>query len=127
MARAIGFDGYDDFREPFREEIRRGSTPFPDRARWLQSLAKGGKLGSLYADMAEAAMRNIEDTFAGLDGEQLKAAAEAIWASRQVFVLGGGVMNANARAFNALSDEDYLTVLRPRFGDFLGEIGLAGH
>ena len=31
-----------------------------------------------------------------------------------------------AKAINALSDEDYLAVLRPRFGDFLGEIGLAG-
>ncbi|MEE4347505.1 MAG: UbiH/UbiF/VisC/COQ6 family ubiquinone biosynthesis hydroxylase [Paracoccaceae bacterium] len=34
--------------------------------------------------------------------------------------------NANAAAFNALSDEDYLTMLRPRFGDFLGDIRLAG-
>ena len=34
--------------------------------------------------------------------------------------------HANAAAFNALSDEDYLTMLRPRFGDFLGEIRLAG-
>jgi 2-octaprenyl-6-methoxyphenol hydroxylase len=33
---------------------------------------------------------------------------------------------ANATAFNALSDEEYLTMLRPRFGDFLGEISLAG-
>lgn len=32
----------------------------------------------------------------------------------------------NAAAINALSDEDYLAVLRPRFGDFLGEISLAG-
>ena len=32
----------------------------------------------------------------------------------------------NAKAIHALSDEDYLTVLRPRFGDFLGEISLAG-
>ncbi|WP_425071732.1 UbiH/UbiF/VisC/COQ6 family ubiquinone biosynthesis hydroxylase [Sagittula sp. S175] len=31
-----------------------------------------------------------------------------------------------AQAINALSDEDYLSVLRPRFGDFLGEISLAG-
>ncbi|MDJ0821474.1 MAG: UbiH/UbiF/VisC/COQ6 family ubiquinone biosynthesis hydroxylase [Paracoccaceae bacterium] len=31
-----------------------------------------------------------------------------------------------AQEINALSDEDYLTVLRPRFGDFLGEISLAG-
>ncbi len=32
----------------------------------------------------------------------------------------------NAKAIHALSDEDYLAVLRPRFGDFLGEISLAG-
>jgi len=31
-----------------------------------------------------------------------------------------------AKAINALSDEDYLAVLRPRFGDFLGQIKLAG-
>lgn len=31
-----------------------------------------------------------------------------------------------AAAFQALSDDDYLAVLRPRFGDFLGEISLAG-
>ncbi len=33
---------------------------------------------------------------------------------------------ANAAAFQALEDDDYLTVLRPRFGDFLGDISLAG-
>ena len=33
---------------------------------------------------------------------------------------------ANATAFNALSDEEYLTMLRPRIGDFLGKISLAG-
>ncbi|SFL17364.1 FAD-dependent monooxygenase [Shimia haliotis] len=32
----------------------------------------------------------------------------------------------NAARINALPDEDYLAVLRPRFGDFLGEITLAG-
>ena len=31
-----------------------------------------------------------------------------------------------AAAINALSEADYLQVLRPRFGDFLGEISLAG-
>lgn len=31
-----------------------------------------------------------------------------------------------AEGINALPEEDYLTVLRPRFGDFLGEISLAG-
>jgi 2-octaprenyl-6-methoxyphenol hydroxylase len=32
----------------------------------------------------------------------------------------------NAAAFNALPEADYLAMLRPRFGDFLGEIRLAG-
>ncbi|CUH78315.1 UbiH/UbiF/VisC/COQ6 family ubiquinone biosynthesis hydroxylase [Tropicibacter naphthalenivorans] len=31
-----------------------------------------------------------------------------------------------AEAINALPDADYLDILRPRFGDFLGEISLAG-
>lgn len=31
-----------------------------------------------------------------------------------------------AAAFNALPDDEYLTMLRPRFGNFLGDISLAG-
>ena len=116
MARVMGFDGYDDFREPFREQIRRGTASFPDRARWLQSLGQSGKLGGLYADMVNSALRNIEETFAGIDEARLKAAAEAIWSSRQVFVLGVGVNNANARNFAYLAStgmEQFHAIPRP--------------
>ena len=103
MARQVGFEGYEDFRAPFRDAIRKGAVSFPDRARWLQDIRKSGDLGGLYADMAEGAMRNLEETFAAIDAEALKAAAEAIWASRQVFTLGVGVNNANARNFTYLA------------------------
>ena len=103
MARQVGFEGYEDFRAPFRDAIRQGVVSFPDRARWLQDIRKSGDLGGLYADMAEAAIRNVEDTFSGIDAEALKVAAEAIWASRQVFTLGVGVNNANARNFTYLA------------------------
>ncbi len=103
MARQMGFEGYEDFRAPFREAIRKGAVSFPDRARWLQDIRKSGDLGGLYADMVEGAIRNLEETFAGLDAEALKTAAEAIWASRQVFTLGVGVNNANARNFTYLA------------------------
>lgn len=103
MARQVGFDGYEDFRAPFREAIRRGAVSFPDRARWLQSIGKSGELGGLYADMVGAAIQNIEETFAGIDAARLKAAAEDIWNSRQVFILGVGVNNANARNFTYLA------------------------
>jgi len=103
MARQVGFEGYEDFRAPFREAIRKGAVSFPDRARWLQDIRKSGDLGGLYADMVEGAIRNLEETFAGVDAEALKSAAEAIWASRQVFILGVGVNNANARNFTYLA------------------------
>ena len=103
MARQAGFDGYEDFRAPFREAIRRGTASFPDRARWLQDIRKSGDLGGLYADMVGSAIRNLEETFAGIGADELKTAAEAVWASRQVFVMGVGVMNANARNFAYLA------------------------
>lgn len=103
MARSVGFDGYDDFRAPFREEIRRGVASFPDRARWLQSLGKGGKLGGLYADMVSSAIRNIEETFAHIEPARLKAAAECIWNSRMTFTLGVGVNSSNAQNFTYLA------------------------
>jgi len=103
MARQVGFEGYEDFRAPFRDAIRQGTVSFPDRARWLQDIRKSGDLGGLYADMAEAAIRNLEDTFSGIDAQGMKRAAEAIWNSRQVFTLGVGVNNANARNFTYLA------------------------
>ncbi|MCB2137384.1 MAG: MurR/RpiR family transcriptional regulator [Rhodobacteraceae bacterium] len=103
MARQVGFDGYEDFRAAFREAIRSGSAGYPDRARWLQDVSKKGALGGLYAEMVGSAIRNIEDTFAGIDEPALKAAAEAIWSSRRVYTVGVGVNNANARNFTYLA------------------------
>ena len=103
MARQVGFDGYDDFREPFREAIRNGTVSFPDRVRWLQGMAEQGELGGLYADMVGAALRNIQETFNGISAEDLKAAAEAIWNSRSVYTMGVGVNNSNARNFTYLA------------------------
>ena len=103
MARQVGFDGYEDFREPFREAIRKGAADFPERARWLQDIRKSGALGDLYADMVQGALRNVEDTFAGITADDLSTAAQTIWKSRNVFTLGVGVNNSNARNFTYLA------------------------
>ena len=103
MARQVGFEGYEDFREPFRDAIRNGAADFPDRARWLQDISKSGDLGGLYADMVRDVMTNIEETFAGISTEDMKAAAEAIWDARRVFTLGVGVNNSVARNFTYLA------------------------
>ena len=103
MARQVGFEGYEDFRAPFRDAIRQGGMSFPDRARWLQDVRKGGDLGALFADMVQGALSNIEETFAGIDAARLKAAAEVVWQSRNVFTLGVGINNSNARNFTYLA------------------------
>lgn len=103
MARSCGFDGYDDFREPFREEVRRGPTNFQDRARWLQSLSRSGKLGGVYGSMAASTINNIEQTFAVTNAEQLKAAADAIVQARRTWVLGVGLNYSLARNFSYLA------------------------
>ena len=103
LARAIGYEGYDDFREPFRQAIRLGTASFPDRARWLQEQAGKGDIGGLYADMVQSALRNIEETFASISIEDLQAAAATIWGARQVFTLGVGVNSANAQNFTYLA------------------------
>lgn len=116
MAKAVGFDGFADFQEPFREAIREGSAGFPDRARWLQDLAQTGDLGALYSDMVGSALRNIEETFARIDAKTLAAAARQIWDARAVYTLGVGVNNSNARNFTYLASTgmvDFHTIPKP--------------
>ncbi len=88
MARAVGFDGYDDFRGPFRQYAAEGTLSFPDRARFLQTISQGGSHGSLLADMAGAAFANVESLFAEVDADELKAAADLIDGARRANVLG---------------------------------------
>ncbi|MEM9784198.1 MAG: MurR/RpiR family transcriptional regulator [Pseudomonadota bacterium] len=103
MAQAAGFEGYEALRAPFREALRAGTLDFPGRARWLQETARGGGLGPLLAEMAASAIRNIEESFAATSAEALDAAAADLWGAHQVFVLGVGVNNANARNFTYLA------------------------
>ena len=103
MARQVGFEGYEDFRAPFRDAIRSGSVDFPDRARWLQEIRKTGDLGGLFADMVQGALQNLENTFANTSAEQLEAAAQTIWNCENVYTLGVGVNHSNANNFAYLA------------------------
>ena len=98
MARAIGFEGFEDFRQPFRDELRANDT-FTDRASWLQDVAAGGKLGTAYAAIAGAALENVEKMFAGIGADELKVVADSIVAARHTFVIGVGANYPLAQQF----------------------------
>ena len=116
LARELGFEGYDDFRETFRAEVRRSGAEFPDRVRWLQSIQKQGAMSSLYASMIHDVIGNLEMTFAGIDDAQLAEAAKMIWDARKVYVMGVGVNFTNASNFAYLAStgmNDFMAIPRP--------------
>ena len=118
MAQAVGYDGYDDFRAPFRDALRSGRLSFPDRARWLQSIARGGKHGALLTQMASGAMENIEGLFGATTADSVKAAADAIVEARTTYVLGVGIAYALAHNFAYLANMALESVVAiPREGN----------
>ncbi|MCQ3815086.1 MAG: MurR/RpiR family transcriptional regulator [Acidimicrobiia bacterium] len=99
MARAVGFEGYEDFRSPFQKQAADGTPSFPDRARFLQSINEGGRHGTLMADMASSALVNVEALFSDVKTSDLKSAADLIDASRRTYVLGLGTAKPLADNF----------------------------
>jgi DNA-binding MurR/RpiR family transcriptional regulator len=104
MARRAGFEGYENFRKPFREQIRRGDYAYTDQAKWLQSLGSGGLPDSIYAEGAAATIGNIEKLYAMNKSADLKAAADEIVNARKTYVLGVGLVNALATNFAYLAN-----------------------
>lgn len=99
MVRAVGFQGYEEFREPFRKEASAAAPSFPDRARWLQSISEGGRHGTLLTDMVATALANIESFFGDIDVSELKAAADLVAGCRRTNVLGVGTAKPMAENF----------------------------
>ncbi len=117
MARALGFEGYEDFRRPFRDKVINGEDPFPERASWLKSLSKSGKLSELYTEMATTSINNIERLFSETTARAIKCAADDIVKAQTTYVLGVGIFNAAASNFASLAGVVLGTVIAiPRDG-----------
>lgn len=99
MAKALGFDGYKEFSEPFRARLIKGGENFPDRARWLQSLSESGSHGHLYGQLAAAGLSNTEQLFSGTTADELKQAADDIVAAGTAYILGVGSAYSLAHIF----------------------------
>lgn len=99
MARAAGFGGFEDFREPFREELRSKANTFPDKAQWLQDLSAGGSLGNLFTDIAGSAVENVERMFSSTSAEEMRVIADLVVRSRRTYVIGVGANYALAHNF----------------------------
>jgi DNA-binding MurR/RpiR family transcriptional regulator len=92
LARRIGFEGYDEMRERFRDFVVAGDDlgGYRDRARWLQEMAAKGGSAAILGGMAAAIADNVERGFQRQDVRAREQACDAILAARNVYVLGLG-------------------------------------
>ncbi len=91
LARHIGFEGYDELRERFRDFLVADELGgFKDRARWLQALASEGGSSAVLGEMAASIADNLEQGFQVQDVKTLEAITERILGAKHVFVLGMG-------------------------------------
>ena len=91
LARHLGFEGYDAMRERFRDFVRGGVGSSPDRARWLQDMAKKGGSTKILGSMASACLENSERMFEQQSIKDLDRAVDWMLESKRVFVLGLGL------------------------------------
>ena len=91
LARRVGFDGYDEMRERFRDFARGDDLGgFRDRARWLQEMAEEGGSSAIVGEMALAIADNVERGFRKQDIAQLDKICNAMLQADHVYVLGLG-------------------------------------
>ena len=102
MARVVGFEGFEDFREQFRTEMRSRSS-FHDRAVSLQLISSGERLPALYGEIATVTLHNLERMFGTTSAAEMQAIADHIVCSRRTYVIGVGANYALAHNFAYLA------------------------
>ncbi|WP_176787607.1 MurR/RpiR family transcriptional regulator [Roseospirillum parvum] len=100
LARALGYDGFEALREPYRQWLRGNDGPAVARARTLQARARPDHGEGLIADMIDTDCRVLGEAL-GPDGRAaLEQAAITLGQARRVYILGLRSCNALARLFH---------------------------
>ena len=96
LTKQLGFEGYEQLREPFRQRLR---SRAPRYAAKLQDIQKRGESAdrTIFADLRAQEISNIERSLSEENFAVIEAAAETIRGSRRVFVLG--LRGSHAPAF----------------------------
>ena len=129
LARLIGFEGYDEMRERFRDFLVSDDLGgFGDRARWLQEEASKDSAEAVVASMVASIADNMERGLQEVGTGLLEEACELILRAPRVHVLGVGAAYTLAHQFRYVARMAFGHVdLIPRHGslpiDDLAPIG----
>lgn len=90
LAKRLGADDYNSFRDEFKERLRGQAPPrpFTTRARQLQSQRQRGETLGLVNEVLELDQTNLRATFANLDLATIESCVVDIERASRVFVIG---------------------------------------
>jgi DNA-binding MurR/RpiR family transcriptional regulator len=92
LAQRLGLDGYEDLREPFRDELRQQPSGYGRRARQL--LARTGRrsggraLTHLAGEMISADRENLSLTMDAIGADGLAATSTVLAKSKRLYIMG---------------------------------------
>jgi len=96
LSRALGFEAYEQLRDPFRQRLRKSGPGFATRLQDLQR--RGADDGrALYQELRTQELENIARTLSDDQFSVFGETVETLWNSRRVYVLG--LRGAYAPAF----------------------------
>ncbi len=88
LVRELGFERYNEFRDPFRSWLGGDDTTMRGRVEGLRAKGKLGQMSEAVAEVFARDMSDLESTASQIRIEDLVAAADVILAARRVFIVG---------------------------------------
>ncbi|GAA0332774.1 MurR/RpiR family transcriptional regulator [Sphingomonas oligophenolica] len=123
LATTLGFDTYDDFREPFRDSLRPGSERYSGAATQIVDQRGDHGFEAVFARTGETIGAQITEVFQSVSAADVAAAGKALAKARRVYVLGLRSTFAAAFYFHyaTRSFQDNIRLIDARHGMLLDE------
>lgn len=88
LVRELGFERYNEFRDPFRQWLSTQSNSMRSRVQGLRAKGKRGRLDETVADVFAQELADVQATAAAIRTADLVAAADIMLAARRVYIVG---------------------------------------
>jgi DNA-binding MurR/RpiR family transcriptional regulator len=88
LVRELGFERYNEFRDPFKAWLGGRRTTLRGRVEGLRSKGKRGRMNETVAQVFAQDLADLEATSGQIMTEELAAAADIMIAARRVFIVG---------------------------------------
>lgn len=85
LAERLGFSGYDELREPFRQALV-SSAAVAERPEWLEGLAGAGALGPVQAEASQNAMAIVQRSLERQDADRMERVVRLLMDAPRVYL-----------------------------------------